>query len=407
MELKTLLLNEQYKFNHSGYCEISGEPLHQGVGDLIGIKINDVEYFLSRKWLSLVCHYEVDLPLEEVFKINFVECKSKVINLRCGEMMVFTKPIEFEDGFRLIPGFPGFIVNSKGTVKSRKFGRTLSQAIGPYGYPYVNIYDPDKSKWRSVSLHILLARAFVQNDDPSYRCFVNHKDGNKLNYDLDNLEWTCSRGNNIHAVTNDLRNDNKPCRVRDVQTGEEKHFKSIGQALSEIGLVSKSKKICRNIGSKVIPILFLGRYEIKHADDLTDWYYSDSCRDYSLRLNGPYQAKHIESNEVIEEKTVAGLSEKIAVSEERILTALRSTTLRNCQGYVIRVKCDDEWPSAYGIIKTNIPRVFLARNEDTSETIRFESMHKLIAKIGIDKRTLKGRLLSKKPYNGWIFEEEK
>ena len=40
---------------------------------------------------------------------------------------------------------------------------------------------------------------FIINPDPSIKIEVNHKDCNKLNYSLDNLEWVTKSENALHA----------------------------------------------------------------------------------------------------------------------------------------------------------------------------------------------------------------
>jgi HNH endonuclease len=55
-----------------------------------------------------------------------------------------------------------------------------------------------------VSLHRLLAETFIPN--PLNLETVNHKDGNKLNNSLDNLEWVSRQDNLYHAMDNNLHN---------------------------------------------------------------------------------------------------------------------------------------------------------------------------------------------------------
>lgn len=57
-------------------------------------------------------------------------------------------------------------------------------------------------KKKDFSLHRLVAEAFLPN--PNNLPFVNHKDGNKLNNCLENLEWISAKNNTIHAIENNL-----------------------------------------------------------------------------------------------------------------------------------------------------------------------------------------------------------
>lgn len=62
----------------------------------------------------------------------------------------------------------------------------------------------------SCKLHRLMAKAFIPN--PQGYSVVNHKDGNKLNCNLDNLEWCASSHNRQHACDNGMVNWSKESR---------------------------------------------------------------------------------------------------------------------------------------------------------------------------------------------------
>ena len=53
-------------------------------------------------------------------------------------------------------------------------------------------------KNKRVYVHRLVAEHFIKNPDPKNKTFVNHKDGNKLNNNMENLEWVSPRENNLH-----------------------------------------------------------------------------------------------------------------------------------------------------------------------------------------------------------------
>lgn len=77
----------------------------------------------------------------------------------------------------------------------------LKQSINKYGYCKVTLQKNGKKKMFSV--HRLVAETFISN--PSNLPQVNHKDGNKLNNNIWNLEWCTSHQNILHAVSTGLR----------------------------------------------------------------------------------------------------------------------------------------------------------------------------------------------------------
>lgn len=89
--------------------------------------------------------------------------------------------------------------DKKGRIWGRD-GRMLSPGRNSKGYYSITL---TKNKMpQSIKLHRLVLTHFKPN--PSELPEINHIDGNKLNNNIDNLEW-CTRQQNIdHAVQNKL-----------------------------------------------------------------------------------------------------------------------------------------------------------------------------------------------------------
>lgn len=73
------------------------------------------------------------------------------------------------------------------------------------GYPGVFFTCDGKSK--RVSVHRLMMLLFYPIDNAD-KMVVNHKDGNKANNNLDNLEWCTSSENSKHAFRTGLKSAN-------------------------------------------------------------------------------------------------------------------------------------------------------------------------------------------------------
>ena len=71
--------------------------------------------------------------------------------------------------------------------------------INKLGYYRVSIYSGNHVS-KSYLVHRLVAMAFIPN--PNNLPYINHKDENKLNNNVDNLEWCNSKYNNNYGTRN-------------------------------------------------------------------------------------------------------------------------------------------------------------------------------------------------------------
>ena len=86
---------------------------------------------------------------------------------------------------KIIDECPSYAVTDDGQVWSFYTNKFLKQKIDKYGYACVSLSKDGKSLSRTV--HRLVAKAFIPN--PENKPTVNHKDENKLNNCVNNLEW--------------------------------------------------------------------------------------------------------------------------------------------------------------------------------------------------------------------------
>jgi len=129
--------------------------------------------------------------------------------------------------------------NGKSTNSKTKFERILKSNYSSTGYEKIKLFKDGKRYYFSV--HRLVAQTFLSNDKNKKE--VNHKDGNKANNNVSNLEWVTSSENQLHAFKNGLQKSkmgkdhiqSKSVRQLDLNGNVIRTFESIKQVQRELG----------------------------------------------------------------------------------------------------------------------------------------------------------------------------
>jgi hypothetical protein len=137
------------------------------------------------------------------------------------------------------------MVSNTGLIKSLHWGKEklLKQVIRSNNYPYYFVGLLKDGKRKYFAIHRLVAMMFIPN--PNNYEQIDHLDGNKLNNNVENLEWVTAKENQNHATRIGLRNNipkgekhpnygkcgeksksAKPVIRKDPKTGEIKLYKA-------------------------------------------------------------------------------------------------------------------------------------------------------------------------------------
>lgn len=108
--------------------------------------------------------------------------------------------------FKEIPNFEMYKISKKGKISNVR--NIMKTYINNSGYECIKF--TVNGKRTSHLIHRLVALVYLPNpnDEPT----VNHKDGNKLNNNVENLEWCSYSKNILHARTTGLNPYNLPSK---------------------------------------------------------------------------------------------------------------------------------------------------------------------------------------------------
>ena len=137
-----------------------------------------------------------------------------------------------------IAGYEGlYQVSNLGRVKSLRNNKMRKEKIfkvkkNTTGYLYLSLYKNNVGK--NYLLHRLVAKAFLKNPK-NYPC-INHKDENKENNNINNLEWCTYLYNSRYGTRTERIVKSRLISIYCLET--DKCYNSIKQASEELNLDS-------------------------------------------------------------------------------------------------------------------------------------------------------------------------
>lgn len=171
-------------------------------------------------WLTIDSSQDKQLNIVRTLDKLFDEHIYKDTSIETSDIEIWRDVVGYEGCYR---------VSNLGRVKScfrsrRGKNNTVSYVYEKIkqlttdidGYLLVSLYNDTASQ--VVRVHRLVAQAFLPNPDNLPQ--VNHKDGDKFNNSVTNLEWCTNQDNIDHSWKIGLRESRRRFQVKCVDTGE-------------------------------------------------------------------------------------------------------------------------------------------------------------------------------------------
>jgi len=119
--------------------------------------------------------------------------------------------------WRIINGYPNYSVSNLGNVMNNQTNKLMKLCVKG-GYYNISLINGAIKK--TTKVHRLVGFAFIEN--PENKPEINHKNKNKLDNTISNLEWMTRKENNQHKTIGLIykSNKNKPVLRIDKITGD-------------------------------------------------------------------------------------------------------------------------------------------------------------------------------------------
>lgn len=362
-------------------------------------------------------------------------------------IIAYDTPKYYNEEFRYVPGIPHIATDRAGNVMNTKTNALLHKIRDVHGYEHVSLGHIKHCHYGTMSVHRLVAMAWLEGRTP-YRNCVNHINGReKANNAVTNLEWVSYQENYQHALRTGLLPYARKGRIRDVFTGEITEFPSLEAMNNFLGMHQKE---IRHFLTRRRNHIYCNRYEVRIEGDDRPWIYGENTLnhepsryiyfieengqhfiingirklikyfkcwnmestsnekalefialhrpDVKIRVvdqynTGPYEVRDLDTNKVKVYESIKDIVNRTKFVKTTALDALKDPGRKVIYDrYVIRKKSSAEWPVDVKMAKYR-PMPVEITDTVTNITETFPSLKSAAKKLGITKCALKRMVL--------------
>ncbi len=334
-------------------------------------------------------------------------------------------PLEVEEypGFYYIPLYNDYAINLQGDLINISTGKYKQWSVtkgggskNQTGGYYFNRVVNDEGFSKLLFLHRALCMVFKEYDQNVLDMVVNHKDGYPGNNALENLEWTTYKLNNIHAVEIGLRGQSKPILMKNLKTGDEQRFASIGACARHLGF-ERDTFIYRRLNQTPIKV-FEDMLVFKY-DDGEPWPIVDMGKVHRSSEGSDIVARNVFTGLLLIFKGSTEGEMLTGVKKDTILKHVREEMIIPIKGYNFRYLQDEiKWPEHTnrhlmiyekypiyppdGVVVLNVET-----NEETFITSAAEAMNKFAVSKSKFYDMVRKKILFKNKYLLTLFDIRK
>jgi NUMOD1 domain len=310
----------------------------------------------------------------------------------------FLNPIEINiDGniCRMIPYAPNYAV----TEDAQVFDIETCEKRNPITTPTYKRILLNKKEY---ALHILVASAWCENPDWQNNVVVDHIDGVKTNNCASNLRWVSVGDNARLTKLQGLKNDAKPCILKNLNTDEVWTFYSTGDAFAFLNR-RKTTAGFVNLGTDRPYIIKhnKGYFQLQYQTDNPKWVtLAEGMHRYKRR----YRKRYILT---IRDKKTSTLYKYNNLDDI-------SKFINNGKKYISLKEAikDLEATGKYRVSKETVDDCdkisYIAMNTITNEILYADSTTPLITLCGVAKACIRKSAINqgRYVYNDWSFKED-
>lgn len=279
---------------------------------------------------------------------------------------------------KIIKDFDNYAIYENGDVCNLTTNKILKGSISENGYKYYRL--TNKGTKKMVYAHILVATYYIEN--PNNLPIVNHIDGNKLNNNINNLEWVSYSTNTLEwhkQKTNKTKGQHLIKYTEDLDGEIWKQVKDFSNYLiSNLGRV-------RNIKTNNLlrPSLTCGYYKIRCCQN-------KKTKDF-----------------MIHKLVYETFSEDYSNDKNMVIDHIDGNKLNNAYSNLRKITLSENVKSAYYNTKTNSSCKKVGQYDLNNNLIHtFQSARQAAEELGLDSSVISKvcRGVKYKTHGGFIFK---